>query len=51
VLAGELTVIAGDKEIVVKTGDSCYIGPNETREIVNRGNEVCTIAVAVTPVK
>src|ERR1041385_2553172 len=46
VLAGELTVIAGGKETVVKQGDSCYIGPNETREIVNRGNEVCTIAVA-----
>ena len=26
-----------------------YIGPNEIREIVNRGNEVCTIAVAVSP--
>ena len=51
VLAGELTVIAGGKETVVKQGDSCYIGPNESREIVNRGNEVCTIAVAVAPVK
>ena len=51
VLAGELTVIAGGKETVVKQGDSCYIGPNENREIVNRGNEVCTIAVAVAPVK
>ena len=51
VLAGELTVIAGGKEQVVKAGDSCYIGPNENREIVNRGNEVCTIAVAVAPVK
>ena len=50
VLAGELTVIAGGKETVVKPGDSCYIGPNETREIVNRGNRVCTIAVAVAPV-
>ena len=51
VLAGELTVIAGGKETVIKQGDSCYIGPNESREIVNRGNEVCTIAVAVAPVK
>ena len=51
VLAGELTVIAGGRETVVEAGDSCYIGPNETREIVNRGNEVCTIAVAVAPVK
>ena len=51
VLAGELTVIAGGKETVVKAGDCCYIGPNESREIINRGNEVCTIAVAVAPVK
>ena len=50
-LAGELTVIAGGKEMIVRTGDSCYIGPNEAREIVNRGNEVCTIVVAVAPVK
>ena len=40
-----------DGWIVIKQGDSCYIGPNESREIVNRGNEVCTIAVAVAPVK
>jgi quercetin dioxygenase-like cupin family protein len=51
VLAGELTVIAGGKETVLKAGDTCYIGPNESREIVNRSNEVCTIAVAVAPVK
>src|SRR5258708_35834948 len=51
VLAGELTVVAGGKETVVKQGDSCYIGPNESREIVKRGNEVCTIAVGVAPVK
>jgi len=51
VLAGELTVIASGRETVVRAGDSCYIGPNEAREIVNRGNEVCTIAVAVAPVK
>ncbi len=51
VLAGELTVIAGGKETIAKAGDSVYIGPNESREIVNRGHEVCTIAVAVAPVK
>jgi quercetin dioxygenase-like cupin family protein len=39
VLAGELTVIAGGKETVLKENDSCFIGPNENREIVNRGNE------------
>ena len=35
------------KETVLKANDSCVIEPNETREIVNRGNEVCTIVVAV----
>ena len=47
VLAGELTVIVDGKETVLRKNDSCYIGPNEHREIVNRGNEVCTIVVAV----
>jgi quercetin dioxygenase-like cupin family protein len=50
VLAGELTVIAGGKETVLRKDESCVIGPNETREIVNRGNDVCTILVAVAPV-
>jgi quercetin dioxygenase-like cupin family protein len=50
VLAGELTVIVGGKETVLQTGDSCMIGPDENREIVNRGNAVCTILVAVAPV-
>ena len=47
VLAGELTLIVGGKETVLKKDDTCYIGPNESREIVNRSNEVCTILVAV----
>ena len=47
VLEGELTVIVGGKETVLKKNDCCYIGPNESREIVNRSNEVCTIFVAV----
>jgi mannose-6-phosphate isomerase-like protein (cupin superfamily) len=47
VLAGELTVIAGGKETVLKENDSCFIGPNENREIVNRGNEMCSILVAI----
>src|SRR4029450_3813537 len=51
VLAGELTGIVGGQETVLKQHDSCVIGPNESREIINRGNEVCTIAVAVAPVK
>jgi quercetin dioxygenase-like cupin family protein len=51
VLDGELTVIVGGKETLAKRGDTVYIGPNESREIVNRSNEICTIAVAVAPVK
>src|SRR6201996_4991157 len=51
VLAGELTVIVGGKETVLKQHDSCVIGPNEERTIINRGNDVCTIFVAVAPVK
>jgi quercetin dioxygenase-like cupin family protein len=51
VLAGELTVIVDGQETVLEPFDSCVIGPNEKREIINRGNDVCTIAVAVAPVK
>ena len=52
VLAGELTVIVGGKETVLKANDSCFIGANEEREIINRGNDVCTIMVAMsTPPK
>jgi mannose-6-phosphate isomerase-like protein (cupin superfamily) len=48
VLSGELTVIAGGKETVLKANDSCFIGPNEEREIINRGNDVLTIMVAMS---
>ena len=51
VLAGELTVIVDGKETVLKKNDSCVISSNEKREIINRGNEVCSILVAVAPVK
>ena len=47
VLKGELTIIAGGKEQVAKPGDTVFIAPNENREIVNRGKDVCTILVAV----
>src|SRR5215813_2582485 len=47
VLRGELTVIVNGKETVLKANDSCVIEPNETREIINRGNVVCSIVVAV----
>ena len=48
VLSGELTVIVGGEETVLRQLDSCFIGPNETREIVNRGNDVVTMLVAVS---
>jgi quercetin dioxygenase-like cupin family protein len=48
VLSGELTVIAGGQETVLKANDSCFIGPNESREIVNRGNDVVTMLVAMS---
>ena len=52
VLSGELTLIADGKESVLKANDSCFIGPNESREIINRGNDVVTMLVAVsTPQK
>ena len=51
VLAGELTGIAGGKEAVLKANDSCFIGPNEEREIINRGNEVVTMMVAMSAPK
>jgi quercetin dioxygenase-like cupin family protein len=52
VLAGELTVIVDGKETVLEAYDSCFIAPNESREIINRGNDVVTMLVAVsTPPK
>ncbi len=51
VLEGELTVIVDGKETVLKKYDSCFIGPNENREIVNRTNEVCSILVSIAPAR
>jgi len=51
VLSGELTVMAGGKETVLKANDSCFIGPNEQREIINRGNDVVTMLVAMSAPK
>src|SRR4051812_46614454 len=49
VLAGELTGIVDGQETVLRKHDSCVIGANETREIVHRGNEGCSILVAIAP--
>ena len=52
ILSGELTVIVGGEETVLEPLDSCFIGANEEREIINRGNDVVTMLVAVsTPPK
>ena len=48
VLAGEVTVIAGGVETVLRANDSCFVAPGERREIVNRGNAVATIIVAMS---
>ena len=47
VLSGELTVIVGGEETVLRAMDSCTIPPGEIREAVNRGNDVCTILVVM----
>jgi len=47
ILAGELTIIIDGKETVLGPLDSCYIPAGETREIINRGNSVVTMLVAV----
>ena len=49
VLDGEMTVIIAGEETTLRAMDSCTIGPNEVREIINRSNEVCTIVVAMLP--
>jgi mannose-6-phosphate isomerase-like protein (cupin superfamily) len=48
ILAGHLTVIVDGKETVLGPNDSCFIGANESREIINRGNDVVTMLVAVS---
>jgi quercetin dioxygenase-like cupin family protein len=47
ILEGEMTVIIGGKETVLKRFDSCTIPAGESREIINRTNDVCTMLVAI----
>lgn len=49
ILAGHLTVRADGQEQVIGPHDSCTIGPNTEREIVNRGNDVVTMLVVMPP--
>ena len=46
-LEGEMTVIAGGHETVLKQYDSCTIAPGEVREIVNRSNHACAMLVVI----
>ena len=47
VLDGEMTVIVGGRETVLREFDSCTIAPGEVREIVNRQNSVCMMLVVI----
>lgn len=47
ILEGEMTVIVDGKETVLRRLDSCTIPAGESREIVNRTNDVCTMLVAI----
>jgi quercetin dioxygenase-like cupin family protein len=47
VLEGRMTVIVGGRETVLGPLDSCTIAPDETREIINRENEVCKMLVVI----
>ncbi|MFT8246027.1 cupin domain-containing protein [Roseomonas sp. BN140053] len=47
VLAGEVTVRADGEEVVLKPYDSCCIGGNVVREVVNNSNVVATMLVVM----
>lgn len=47
VLEGEMTVMSGGKETVLKKYDSCTVVPDEVRTIENRSNHVCTMLVVI----
>jgi len=47
VLEGEMTVISGATETVLKKYDSCTIAPGEVRTIENRSNHICTMLVVI----
>ena len=47
ILSGHLTLIADGQESVIGPQDSCTIGPNTEREVVNRGNDVVTMVVVM----
>jgi mannose-6-phosphate isomerase-like protein (cupin superfamily) len=51
VLSGEITVEAGGSRVTLKPFDSCVIGMNEPRSIVNESSLPATILVAISKPK
>ena len=47
VISGEITVVTDDGEVTLGPMVSCYLGPNEAREIINRSNDVAHMIVAL----
>jgi quercetin dioxygenase-like cupin family protein len=47
IVEGEMTIIIGGQETVLKKYDSCTIPANEVREIVNRANDPCSMLVVI----
>jgi quercetin dioxygenase-like cupin family protein len=47
VLAGALTILVDDRETILHAFDSCTVGPDTIREIINRGNDVVTMLVVM----
>lgn len=45
VLSGEITIVQQGGETVLSAMDSCFIGPHEEREIINRSNQPATMLV------
>jgi quercetin dioxygenase-like cupin family protein len=46
-LAGEITIVAGGREAVLRPNDSVYLAPNEVREIANRSHHPATIVAVM----
>jgi mannose-6-phosphate isomerase-like protein (cupin superfamily) len=47
ILEGELTVKSETEEFVLRTWDSLYIGPGESRSIINHTNKPATMIIVV----
>jgi len=46
VVSGEVAVLLENgEETALRRNDSCYIGPNESREIINKGNDTAYMLV------